>query len=326
MSRRPGSLVFAVILAVSATVPVGNVTAQASYPEKPVRIVIGLPPGSSADIVARLLGQRLAESLGKPVVVENAPGAAGNIASERVVKAAPDGHTLAVAGGSQITVNPSLYKLAFDPMKALVPITQLTESPLVLVVNSAVPARSIPDLVALAKMKRGELTFASGVIGILLTTELLKSMAGIEILEVPYKKGVVDAIPDLLAGRITMMFGPVPTVLRLVRDGKLRALGVTSLKRSAALPDVPTIDESGFPGFHSTSWYGLFTPDRTPASIVRRLHLETVNALARADVRAKLADQGFEIIGNSPDEFAAVIKSEFPKWAKLIKESGIKPD
>ena len=326
MSQRPSSLVFTVMFAVSATVPAGNVSAQASYPEKPVRLVIGLPPGSSADIVARLLGQRLAESLGKPVVVENAPGASGNIASERVAKAAPDGHTLAVAGGGQIIINPSLYKLAFDPMKALVPITQLTESPLVLVVNSAVPAKSTSDLVALAKVKRGELTFASGVIGILLTTELLKSMAGIEIREIPYRKGVVDAIPDLLAGRITMMFSPVPAVLRLVQDGKLRALGVTSLKRSAALPNVPTIDESGFSGFQSTSWYGLFAPDRTPATIVSRLHLETVNALARADVRAKLADQGFEVIGNSPDEFAAVIKSEFPKWAKLIKESGLKAD
>jgi tripartite-type tricarboxylate transporter receptor subunit TctC len=314
------------MFAMSATVLAGNVTAQASYPEKPVRLVVGLPPGSSADIVARLLGQRLTESLEKPVVVENAPGAAGNIALERVVKAAPDGHTLAVAGITQITVNPSLYKLAFDPMKALVPITQLTESPMVLVVNSAIPAKSTSDLVALAKVKRGELTFASGAIGILLTTELLKSMTGIEIREIPYRKGVVDAIPDLLAGRITMMFSPVPAVLRLVQDGKLRALGVTSLKRSAALPDVPTIDESGFPGFHSTSWYGLFAPDRTPATIIRRLHLETVNALARADVRTKLADQGFEVIGNSPDEFAAVIKSEFPKWAKLIKESGLKAD
>lgn len=326
MNRPPRPWVLAVMFAASAILTAGDAAAQASYPEKPIRVVVGLPPGSSADIVARLLGQRLAESLGKPVVVENVPGAAGNIASERVAKAAPDGHTLAVAAASQIIFNPSLYKLAFDPMKALVPITQLTENPLVLVVNNAVPAKNTSDLVALAKAKRGELTFASGAVGILLTTELLKSMAGIEILEVPYKKGVVDAIPDLLAGRITMMFSPVPAVLPLVRNGKLRALGVTFLKRSAALPNVPTIDESGFPGFQSLNWYGLFSPDKTPITIVRRLHLETVNALARADVRAKLADQGFEIIGNSPDEFAAVIKSEFPKWAKLIKESGIKPD
>ena len=326
MVRRLDTLGFALIFAVLAAVSAGNAAAQGSYPEKPIHVVVGLPPGSSADIATRLLGQRLAESFGKPVLVENVPGASGNIASERVVKAAPDGYTLAVAGAGQIIFNPNLYKLAFDPVKALAPIVQLTQSPLVLVVNSAVPAKSLSDLVALAKAKRGELTFASGVIGILLVTELFKSMAGIEMLEVPYRKGVVDAVPDLLAGRVTMMFSPVPVVLALVRDGKLRALGVTSKERSTTLPNVPTIEESGFPGFQFPSWYGLFSPDKTPATIIRRLHLESVNALAQAEVRAKLADQGFAVIGNSPDEFAAVIKSEYPKWAKLIKESGIKAD
>jgi len=306
---------------------VGSPAAQSNYPEKSIRLVVGFPPGSSADIVARLLGQKLAEALGKPLVVENVAGAAGNIAAERVARAAPDGYALALAANAQIIINPSLYKLPFDPVRDFAPISQVYVSPNILVVHNAVTAKSVQELLALARAQPGGLTFASGGGGSAphLAGELLKSMAGIDIRHIPYK-GVVAAIPDLVGGRVTMMFSPIAVVLPLVRDGKLRALAVTSLKRSPALPELPTVDESGVRGFEATLWGGLLAPTGTPATIVRKLHLETAKALAQPDVRAKFADLGLETIGNSPDEFAAVIKSEIPQWAKVINESGIKPD
>jgi tripartite-type tricarboxylate transporter receptor subunit TctC len=196
-----------------------------------------------------------------------------------------------------------------------------------LVVHNAVPAKSVKELVALAKAQPGGLTFASGGSGSSphMAAELFKSVARLDIRHIPYK-GVVVAIPDLLGGRVTMMFSPIAIVLPVVREGKLRALAVTSLRRSSAVPELPTIAESGYPGFEVTVWTGLLAPARTPATIVRKLHLETVKALALPDLRVKLADLGMEGLGNSPDEFAAAIKSEIPRWAKLIKESGIKPD
>jgi tripartite-type tricarboxylate transporter receptor subunit TctC len=321
--RQISSLLFGLL----ALLIVGSSAAQLNYPEKPIRVVVGFPPGSSPDIVARLLGQKLTEGLGKPVVVENVAGAAGNIASERVAKAAPDGYTLGLAANAQLIINPSLYKLPFDPVKDFAPISQVYVSPNILVVHNAVTAKNVEELLALARAQPGGLTFASGGSGSSphLAGELFKSMARIDIREVPYK-GVVAAIPDVLSGRVTMMLGPILVVLPLVREGKLRALAVTSLKRSPALPELPTVDESGVRGFEVTLWGGLLAPAGTPATIVRKLHLETVKALAQPDVRAKFADLGLETIGNSPDEFAAAIKSEIPQWAKVIKESGIKPD
>jgi len=316
-----------VMLAGAVMVTTGNAAAQTKYPEKPIRVLAGFPAGSSPDIVARLLGQKFAEALRQPVVVENVTGAAGNIAAERVAKAAPDGYTLALAVNAQIIMNASLYKLSFDPVKDFAPISQLYVSPNILVVHSAVQAKSVQDLLALARAQPGGLTFASGGGGSSphMAGELLKSMAGADIRHIPYK-GVVAAIPDLLGGRVTMMFGPMPVVLPLVREGKLRALAVTSLRRSSALPELPTVDESGVRGFEVTFWGGLLAPAGTPATIIGKLHFETVTALAKSDIRAKFSDLGLEAIGNSPDEFAAVIKSEIPKWAKVIKESGLKAD
>jgi tripartite-type tricarboxylate transporter receptor subunit TctC len=306
---------------------VGSPAAQTNYPEKPIHLVVGFPPGSQPDTVARLLGQKLTEALGKPVVVENVTGAAGNIAADRVAKAAPDGYTLGLLSQTHIVINPSLYKLAYDPVKDFAPVSQVTVSPNMLVVHNAVPAKSVKELVALAKAQPGGLTFASSGSGsgTHIAAELFKSMAGLDIRHIPYK-GVVAAIPDLIGGRVTMMFSPITVVLPPVREGKLRALAVTSLRRAPAVPELPTIAESGYPGFEATNWYGLLAPARTHAMIVRRLHLETVKTLALPDLRGKLTDLGMEVIGNSPDEFAAAIKSEIPKWAKVIKESGIKPD
>ena len=306
---------------------VGSPAAQTTYPEKPIRMVVGFPPSSQPDIVARLLGQKFAEAWGKPVLIDNVSGAGGTIAADRVAKAAPDGYTLGLLSQTQLAVNPSLYKLAYDPVKDFAPVSQVTVSPFMLVVHNAVPANSVKELVALANAQPGALTFASSGSGSTshMAAELFKSMAGLNVRHIPYK-GVVAAIPDLLGGRVTMMFSPIGTVLPVVREGKLRALAVTSLRRSSAAPELPTIAESGYPGFEITLWQGLLAPARTPATIVGKLHLETVKALALPDLRAKLADLGVEGIGNSPDEFAAVIKSEIPKWAKVIKESGIKPD
>jgi tripartite-type tricarboxylate transporter receptor subunit TctC len=302
-------------------------SAQTAYPEKPIRIVVGFPPGSQPDTIARLLGQKFAEAWGKPVLIDNLTGAAGNIAVDRVAKAAPDGYTLGLLVQTQLVINPSLYKLAYDPVKDLAPVSQVTASPNMLVVHSGVPAKNVKELVALAKAQPGGLTFASGGSGSgnHMTAELFKSMAGIDVRHIPYKGGVA-AIPDLLGGRVTLMFGPIAAVLPVVREGKLRALAVTSLKRLSAFPELPTIAESGYPGFEFTGWSGLVAPARTPAAIVRKLHLEIVRTLALPDLRAKLADLGMEGIGNSPDEFVAAMKSGIPMWAKVIRESGMKPD
>jgi tripartite-type tricarboxylate transporter receptor subunit TctC len=315
------------MLGLSALLIAGSPAAQTTYPEKPIRMVVAYPPGSAADTVARLLSQKLVEALGKPIVIDNAAGAAGSIGADRVAKAAPDGYTLALLAPGPLVVNPSLYKLAYDPVKDFAPVSQFVFTANMLVVHNAVPAKSIKDLIALAKAQPGALTFASGGSGITnhIAGELLKSAAGLDIRHIPYK-GVAAAFPDLLGGRVTMMFGPIALVLPMVREGKLRALAVASLKRSSAVPEVPTIAESGYAGFEVTVWYGLLAPARTPAAIIRKLHLETVKALALPDLRTKFTDLGLEEIGNSPAEFAAAIKSEIPKWAKVIKDAGIKPD
>ena len=305
----------------------GSAAAQTTYPEKPIRMVVGFPPGGPADTVARLLGQKFTDAWGKPVVIDNAAGAAGNIASDRVAKATADGYTLGPLTEAQIAINPGLYTLAFDSLKDFAPVSQVTVSAYILVIHNAVPAKSVKELVVLVKAQPGGLTFASAGSGSAphMVAELFKSVAHLDIRHSPYK-GVAPAIPDLLGGRVAMMFSPTPVALPLVRDGKLRALAVTSLRRSSVAPELPTIAESGYPGFEVSGWIGVVAPAGTPSAIIRTLHLETVKALAQPDLRAKLADLGLEGIGNSPDEFAAVIKSEIPKWAKVIKDAGIKAD
>ena len=319
--------ILGVMLALAGMLTAGHAAAQSNYPGKPVRIVVGFPPGSPVDIIARLLGKQFAEAWRQPVVIDNVSGAGGNIEADRVAKAAPDGYTLGLLGNAQRVIGPSLYKLAFDPVNDFAPVSQVAMAPYMLVVHNAVPAASVKELVALSKAQPGELTFASGGGGSVshMPAELFKSMAGLDIRHIPYK-GAPAAMPDLLGGRVTMIFSPIAVVLPLVREGKLRALAVTSLRRSPAAPELPTIAESGFPGFEVTLWQGLLAPARTPATIVGKLHRETVKALALPDLRAKLTDLGVEGVGNSPDEFAATIKSEIPKWAKVIKDAGIKAD
>ena len=327
MNQQPSVLLIAVMSAASALASAAEAAAQTRFPEKPIRLVVPRPAGSPVDTVARLLGQKFAAALGKPVVVENVAGAGGSIAADRLAKATPDGYTLGLMAETQIVVNPSLHKLAYDPVKDFAPVSQVTVFSNMLVVHNAVPVKNVQELIQLARARPGELTFASGGSGgsMHLAAELFKSVAGLDILHVPYKSGGA-AIPDLMGGRGTMMFGTIASVLPPVREGKLRALAVTSLRRSSAIPEVPTIAESGLPGFEGTSWHGLLAPARIPDVVLGKIHFETVRALAVPDVQSKLAALGMEAIGSSPDEFAAMIKSQIPKWAKVIKHAGIKPD
>jgi tripartite-type tricarboxylate transporter receptor subunit TctC len=278
------------------------------------------------DITSRLLGDKLTEAWGKPVVVENVTGAAGNIAVERVAKAAPDGHTLLMGGNAALVINPSLMaRLPYDPVKDFVYITQVFIVPNILVVRPDVPATTIQELIALAKAKPDYLIAGHAGIGTSqhLGGELFKVMAGVQFQQVPYR-GSTGVLPDLLAGHLNMFFGNITNVLPLIRDGKLRAFGITSRQRSPRIPELPTMEELGFPGFDATAWFGLMAPAGTPQLIIDKLHDETVKALAVPEVRKALEGQGLIIIGGTPAEFAETIRTETPYWAKVIKEAGIK--
>jgi tripartite-type tricarboxylate transporter receptor subunit TctC len=304
----------------------GNSAAQANYPEQPVRIVVGFSPGVAPDVTARLLADKLSEAWGRPAVVENVTGAGGNIAAGRVAKAAPDGYTLGMIGNGTLVFSPSMYeKLAFDPIKDFAPITQVFVAANVLVVPNEVPARTLPELVALARAQPGKLSYAHAGAGTSqhLAAELFKSMARLDIQPVAYR-GTTALLPDLLAGRVTLSFANIVNVLPLVREGKLRAFAVTSIKRSATAPDLPTMAESGYPGFEAVPWFGLMAPSGTSSAIVDKVYRDTVKILAIPDVRRKLNDLGVDVIGGSPAELAATIDREIPQWARVIKQAGIK--
>ena len=262
-----------------------------------------------------------------PVVVENRAGAAGIIAVGRVANAVPDGYTLGLMSMAQLAIDPNLRKLPYDPMKDFAPVSRATLSIAMLVVTNAVPVKSVQEFITLAKARRGEFTYASAGVGSgnQIAAELFKSMAGVDIRGIPYK-GVVDAIPDLLSGRVTMIVLNLALAVPLARDGKLRALAVTSLKRWPSTPDVPTVAESGLPNYEYGSWNGLLAPAGTPARVVAKLNQETIKVLALPDVRAKLAELNLAGVGNSPAEFTAFIKSENLKWAKVIKATGVTPE
>jgi tripartite-type tricarboxylate transporter receptor subunit TctC len=314
----------AALLAVLATA--WSAHAQTGYPNKPIRMLVGFAPAGPADLIARVIGDRLTEAWGQSVVIENVTGAGANIAGDRAAKAAPDGYTLLLASLAQLTINPSLYdRMPFDTVKDLVPITQAVFTPNILAVNIDVSAKTVQELVALARARPGQLTYGSAGVGTSqhLAGELFKSMAKVDIQHVPYR-GAAPVITDLLGGRLTMFFGNVTSVLPMVQEGKLRGLAVTSLKRLAATPDLPTLSETGFPGFDATASFGLVAPAGTPPEIIDKIHRETVRILALPEVRKRFAELGSEVIGNSPAEFSAVIKAEIPQWAKLIKEAGIR--
>ena len=300
-------------------------SAQQIYPAKTVRIVVPFAPGGSTDIFARYIADKLGPVLGQPVVVENRSGAAGNIGAEAVARSAPDGYTQLMATTGVMSINNALYaNMTYDAAKDFEPVIFVASITNVLVVAPDLPATSVRELVALAKAKPGALSFGSSGAGSSthLSSELFKSMAGIDILHIPYK-GSSQALTDLIAGRISMIIDNMPGAIGFIKEGRVRALGVTGSKRSPALPDVPTIAEAGVPGYESLSWSGLAVPAGTPKDIVVRLNREIAAILTQPDIRDKLAQAGAEPVGGPPQQFADHIRSEREKWSKLIRERGI---
>ena len=305
------------------------VLAQAdAYPSKSIRIVVPFPPGGATDIAARLIGTKLSERWKQPVVVENKPGAGGNLGSDIVAKAPPDGYTLVMGVTGSHAINTSLYsKMPYDPVADFEPITQVAVVPNVVVVHPGVPAATLAELVALAKKEPGKLNYASLGNGTAahLTMEMFKTAAGIDLAHIPYK-GSAPAVADLLAGQVQVMVDGLPSALPHVKAGKLRALAVTSAKRSAAAPDLPTIAESGYPGFFADAWSGLFAPKHTPKPIVDKLAAEVQRILDLPDVRERLASLGAEPVGSTPAEFAGHVRREIDKWSRVVKASGARVD
>jgi tripartite-type tricarboxylate transporter receptor subunit TctC len=300
--------------------------AAADYPTRPVTLVVGFPPGGPSDVLARIVAKKLGELLHQPFIVDNRPGAGGNVAGGVVAHAAPDGYTLLMGNNSILATNAALYKtIDFDPEKDFAPISLIGTQANILVVNPKLPVHSMAELIALAKAEPGKLNFASSGYGAAahLAGELFKADAHIDIVHVPYK-GAAPALQDVVAGQDQMMFATAASVIGLIKGGLVRPLAVTTLKRTAILPDLPTIDELGIKGFDATTWHGLVAPAGTPAAVIDTLHKATIEALADPDVRQSLAKLGVDIVGDTPAEFAAYIKSEIPKWAAVIKTSGAK--
>jgi tripartite-type tricarboxylate transporter receptor subunit TctC len=298
------------------------------YPAKPIRMIVAYPPGGGTDIVGRMVAQKLGETLGQSVVVENRGGASGNIGTEIAARAAPDGYTVLMGNVAPNAINVSLFKnLPFDPVADFAPVSLVASTPNILVVHPSTPARSVKEVVALARSRPGVLNFASAGVGSSshLAGELFRILAGADIVHVPYK-GAGPAMVDVLSGQVQLYFATMPAAMPHVKSGKLVPIAVTSLKRSQALPDAPTIAESGVPGYEASTWYGLLAPAHSPDAAIARLHESVVKMLGDAALRAKLADQGFEPVGDSPKEFAVYIRSEIAKWGKVIRDAGIRPE
>ena len=307
-------------LIVAGTAPV----AAADYPTKPIRIVVPFPPGGTTDILARAVAQKLSETWNQQVIVDNRPGAGGNIGADIVAKAAPDGYTLVMGTVGTHAINPNLYaRMPYDHVKDFAPVILVAGVPNVLVVNPSLPVHSVKELIDYAKANPGKLNFASSGNGtsIHLSGELFKTMAGVQMTHVPYK-GSAPALADLMGGQVQLMFDNLPSSLGLIKGGKLRAVAVTSSARAAALPDVPTIAESGLPGFEASSWFGVLAPAGTPHDIVAKLNAAIAAWLATPDAKEKLLAQGAIAAGGTPEDFAKHIDRETSKWAKVVKASG----
>jgi len=321
--RHHKPLITAALLA--ALAPAQSAVAQ-SYPTKPIRWIVTYPPGGPTDVVARAIGAKLTEAWGQQIIIDNRAGAGGMIGTELGARAAPDGYTLLFGTSAGMTINPALQsKLPYDPVKDFAPVSLLVINPQLLVLNPTVPANSVKELVALAKAKPGQLNYASVGQGSPnhLGMELLKALTGTNIVHVPYK-GTGPAITDLLGGQVQLMFNSMPTVLPLVRSGKLRALAVGSTQRISAIADIPTVAESGVPGFENVTWYGMFAPAKTPREIVNKLNAQVVRILAEPDMAQRLSSQGAEPRSSTPDELAKFMRVEFERWAKVIKSAGVK--
>lgn len=315
---------FALALAAVLTAASADVAVAQTYPSKPIRLMVAFPPGGSTDLMARSLANELTKSLGQAVVVENKAGANGNIGSGEVAKAAPDGYTLLLSGVGTNAINHSLYpSMPYDSMRDFEHITLLAEGPNVLLVNPNFPAKSVPELIAMAKSQPGKLFYGSNGNGSSgrLAMEMLRQATGIDMVHVPYKGGGPSMLA-LIAGEVPMLFTNQDQALPQVKAGKVRAIGVASEKRNPAYPDVPTIAEQGVPGFAAVSWFGLSAPAKTPPEIIQKLHAETVKIINQPEFRARLESTGFVVVGNSPEQFRAFVKSENEKWGKAVKASG----
>ena len=298
-----------------------------NWPTKPIRMIIAFPPGGPTDLVSRVLAQRLSEQLGQQVIVDNKPGAGGNIAAELSAKAAPDGYTV-FYNTSAIVIGPALYgKVNYDPLKDFAPVALTASVPLVLVVNPQLPARSVKEFLDLAKSRAGALNYSSSGTGTIthLASAMMSTQMGLQTQHIPYK-GSAPGLVDLVAGQTQFMIDTMNTVLPYARDNRLRGLAVTGSKRSALMPELPTLAESGMPGFEAAAWQGIVVPTGTPADIIQKLNVEVNKALANPDVRSRLAAQGADILGGSPAEYAAYLRTEIPRWTKAVKDSGAKAE
>jgi len=316
-------------LAVGMTLAaVSTLAAAQAWPSKPIRYVVPFAAGGTTDILARTISERLSVALGQPVIVENKPGAGGGVGAAEVAKAAPDGYTIMGGTISTHAINASLYKnLPYDPVKDFAAITLIARVPNMLVVNNDIPAKNVAELIQLMKANPGKWTFASSGNGTSqhLSGELFKGVAGVEMQHIPYK-GSPPALTDVMGGQVNMTFDNITTAWPLAKGGKLRALAVTTAKRSPVAPDVPTLAESGLPGYEVGSWQGVFAPAGTPPEIVRRLNTEIVKIINSPDVQKKLLELGAEPVGNSSEEFATLVKAEVVKWGDVVKKSGARID
>ncbi len=318
-------VLYTTLLAAAVVAPT---RAQAPYPAKAIRYVVPFPAGGPLDIVARAVGQELNRAWGQPVIIDNRPGAGGNIGADVVAKAPADGYTILMGAVSTHAINPTLYsKIPYDPIKDFAPITLITSVPNVLVVHPSIPAKTVRELIAIAKARPGQLNFASGSTGSAghLAGELFNTMAGVKMVHIPYK-GAGPAVVDLLAGHVSLMFDNLASALPNIKAGRVRAIAVTTARRSPFVPDLPTISESGLPGFDIGTWFGVFAPAGTPREVVTKLNAEIVRILNTPGMKDRLANLGAEPMGNTPEQFAAFIKTEIPKYAKVIKASGARVD
>jgi len=299
--------------------------ADIAYPTRPVRLLVPFAPGGGSDAMARIITPKLAEALGQTWVVDNRGGAGGSLAAETVARAAPDGHTVFLGFATVLTVNPTLYKLSFSMERDLAPVTLLATAQYILVLNASVPAGSVKDFIALARQKPGGFNFSSGGTGtpLHLAAELFSKRAGIRMVHIPYKGGG-PAAAALLGGEVQVLFGSIAASVPHVKAGKLKALATTGIKRSSVVPELPTLDESGFPGFDVGTWYAFLVPAKTPAFIIARLRDEAVRAVALPDVQKVMAAQGLEVETSTPQQLAARIKRESAVWAEVIRDAGIK--
>jgi tripartite-type tricarboxylate transporter receptor subunit TctC len=307
---------------------ISSAFAADAYPTKPVRFVITFPPGGPTDTVVRLVGERLTQDWGQPMIIDNRGGAGGIVGTEIVAHAAPDGYTFLVGTAGGMTINPALRsKLPYDPFRDFVPVGMLVQNPQILVANPSVAAKNVKELVALAKANPGKLNFASAGTGTAthLGLELFRLTTGTDVVHVPYKGGA-PATTDLIAGQVQLLFVSIPSVLPHVKGGRLRALAVSTSKRSASAPDVPTVAESGYPGFDYSNWNALFAPAKTPQAIVKKVNASVVGALRQPDVAQKLSSQGADPAPGTPEELARYMRADAEKWRKVIKAAGIKPD